>query len=296
MLEFHFSCNHRKGIKTLDEVELFRALIDSFNFSSNLCIAEEFHQKAKVSFKPCGPYKKSAAFLKKKQDHVDCELSDIYLVAYDSNLRKIKHTFIQAKFDSLNDVDTICKHGSAAELHQWDLLRRRPKLISGKFKGISIPEDILKKAPYKSVGSYLFFSKHYDFCFFDASRLKPKTNKPTSKANIKYRCRAAAETVRSLDIERHISPSGIEFYQHVYDFKVGSPVDLNSEKVFLKQMLRYTKASRQEVNSELIDEVLGVALEGIDLPDNEINLESPVPVDAIIIVRSFAKSIEGDER
>lgn len=295
LFEFNLSCHLRRRKQKLNEVELFRALLDSFNLPSYRCIAEEFHQKAKVRFKPCGPYKKCSKFIKKKQSFVDCELSDIYLVTYDGNSRQIKHTFIQAKYDSRNQVDVICQNGSEAELHQWDLLRRRPKLISGAFKGNQIPKDILNNAAYKSVGSYLFFSKNYDFCYFDASRLKPKTSKPASKAAVKYRCRAAPETVRMFsDVERHISSSSIEFYQHVFDFKVGSPVILGSEKAFLRQMLLYTKASRQEAESGLIDEILGVALEGVELPDQEINLENAVPVRSIIIVKSSPRQDEGN--
>lgn len=110
---------------------------------------EEYHGGGhQVTFKGKGGYSRIKA---------RCELSDLLVVVYDRQTKDARLAYIQAKSERSVPASTSGVHGRrlAANLEQWDLLGRRPKITGvGRFNP---PSDLLSGAQLKSVGSFVFF-------------------------------------------------------------------------------------------------------------------------------------------
>lgn len=276
---------YKKGVNSLalvNEVNLFKELIISFRTNSQNSFVKEFHQKSYVDFSPRGPFKSSKKYLNNGGNPVTCELSDIYLVVYCPHQKSLKHTFIQAKYDTKNDCNQILNGGSQAELHQWDLLHFRPQISNGNYKGKSFPANILSSATYPVVGSYVFFDTNRDFCFFSADILKPKSTRSKIKGIVHNYHQVSSIRQHSLDIEKVICNHSSDFFHSTYSFEIGSPVTSFQDLAYLKSLLSSLK---DESDSKLIDEILKTSLSEIDGAFGQKSIHTPYK--SFVLCRAF---------
>lgn len=133
------------------EIVLFRAMEASLKAIANPphVVVEEYHGAGhQVTFIGSGSYSRT---------HARCELSDLLVIVYDRQTKDARLTFIQAKSERTVPANLHRTSGAwlAANLEQWDLLARRPRINGvGSF---SPPPDLLSSAKLDSIGGFVFF-------------------------------------------------------------------------------------------------------------------------------------------
>lgn len=133
------------------EITLFQAMHKSMEGVAKCpeVVVEEYHgSNHQVTFTGTGTYSRTAA---------RCELSDLLVVVYDRQTMDARLSYIQAKSERIVAANACGIAGSrlTANLEQWDLLARRPRISGvGSFRP---PPDLLSSAPLASVGSFVFF-------------------------------------------------------------------------------------------------------------------------------------------
>jgi hypothetical protein len=148
------------------EVPLFQAMRKSLKAIGNSpdVVVEEYHGTShQVTFKGNGSYSRNCA---------RCELSDLMVLVFDEEANDARPTYIQAKSERAvpGNADGIADSHLAANLEQWDLLARRPRIRGvGSFNP---PADLLSSAQLDSVGSFVFFlhSAHGVDIYYAAAR------------------------------------------------------------------------------------------------------------------------------
>lgn len=139
-------CTYTEG-KTLNEIELFTKLEDSFISLKNSCQEYEISiihgNRSHVSFEVTGDYVRG-----KKGTVVTRELADMMFIVVSPARKEFRLFFLQNKVGH----DLMYEKKFPADLLQLDLLKFRPV-----FNQDGMPVDILQKAEMSSVGSYGVF-------------------------------------------------------------------------------------------------------------------------------------------
>ncbi|MCS4302399.1 hypothetical protein [Chryseobacterium sp. BIGb0232] len=143
------------------------------------------------------------------------ELSDLWIIAYSPIEKRIRMTFLQAKYHRKNLLPSRIFHG---DYFQYELLSTRPLLTHGS--SFNFPANILKFDCCDSVGSYgvfyIDYDKKIDMAYCCASQLTAD-NEPTSYRQffvnlsfppitvseqiIKCRCNICSELNYTFDID-----------------------------------------------------------------------------------------------
>lgn len=155
------------------EIALFRAMEASLTAIGQRrdVIVEEYHGSGhQVTFKGNGSYSRTQA---------RCELSDLLVIVYDRQTKDARLTYIQAKSERIVPAGAHGVRGLqlAANLEQWDLLKRRPRI-----KGVGSfapPVDLLSSALLESIGSFVFFlhgTSGVEVQYAAASKLRKPAN------------------------------------------------------------------------------------------------------------------------
>src|SRR5690606_20545664 len=135
------------------ELAHFRAMNSSMVTASTTDVrvaSHEYHgARHQVRFQGYGGYSRPNA---------RCELSDLAVVTFDKKLKKGRLTYIQAKYERLANRHccSLPPKTLAANLEQWDLLGRRPRLTGG-VGNFSPPPTLLSDAAHDSIGTFVFF-------------------------------------------------------------------------------------------------------------------------------------------
>jgi hypothetical protein len=175
---FHAASNGKRG-----EIDLFRALLQTFRIRKD-ALVEEFHgAKSHVIFDA----KRGAGRPKPR-----CELADLLLIAYRaSEPRSARLTWLQAK---VTDSDLSCRRSMSSppsftgNLEQWDLLANRP-LVRGPNRTFQPPDNLLSAAALPSVGSFGVFypvGAGFEMAYFVADCLRPRQNNPSSSGTLQF--------------------------------------------------------------------------------------------------------------
>jgi hypothetical protein len=168
------------------EINLFRALIASFNALGEDALAHEYHgNKHQVIFN---------AMRGAGRPIPRCELCDVMIIQYSAgNANTARVTFNQVKVT--NNVLGCSRPNTAAapesfsaNLEQWDLLSNRPA-IRAATTAYDPPSDLLSAALLPSVGTFGVFypsGTGFDFAYYIASDLAPLTNNPGKSGTLQW--------------------------------------------------------------------------------------------------------------
>ena len=209
------------------ELPLFRALRDSIISLSGRFRIEEFHGgNHQVRFKGKGSWGRTAA---------RCEISDLLVVTYfrRSDLR-IRMTFLQAK-RSRKKLDRLCDempsfHSQlkfSANLEQWDLLSRRPKVTG--VSPFAPPPNVLSGALLPSVGSFGVFHKDgaqpgVNFFYASADVLRPLGHPKSKHSTLNTKSTKMIRVSNGLP-EVALACCPCTFGSNLYLGYVGTPID-----------------------------------------------------------------------
>lgn len=122
------------------EVDLFRKMSTILSSSYKVAFIQEVH-------------KRSIRFMSTTVSvEARREIADLWIIAYSPSRKKVKMTFLQAKFHKAH----LARPGIfSAEFFQYELLSKRLMLSSGG--KLDLPKDILNSGCCDSVGSYGIF-------------------------------------------------------------------------------------------------------------------------------------------
>lgn len=140
------------------EIDLFRKMSQILSRNYNTLFIEETHQHYIHYHSPT-------------VNQTACrEISDLWIIAYSPSQKRIRMTFLQAKYHRKDIRPTRVFHG---DYFQYELLANRPQLIDGgRFR---FPLNILRFGCCDSLGSYgIFFvddNKNIDMAYCCASWL-----------------------------------------------------------------------------------------------------------------------------
>ncbi len=200
------------------EIVLFQAMQRSLKAIASPpdIVVEEYHgPNHQVTFKGSGRYSRASA---------RCELSDLLVIVYDRQTKDARLTYIQAKSERTVTANAhgIAGWSLAANLEQWHLLAKRPKINGvGSFRP---PADLLSVAPLSSIGSFAFFlhgTSGVDIYYAAASALSMPF--PYSQKNGKLRAVADACVCGAAPECRSVYGNA-EFGAFLFGLMIGSPI------------------------------------------------------------------------
>jgi hypothetical protein len=273
---------------TFSEVQLFRALIESFRHLRPKYLVEEYHGfKHQVYFNGAGAWARTPA---------RCELCDVLFVVYRTTPQlELRASFLQAKL-SREKHPTACSGyptvvpalNFKANLEQWDLLARRPVVLP--VPPFDIHPLALSSAQLPSIGSFGIFhrsGKKIEFTYASADTLAPVGMPKTKNARLS----TAAGTPRTRSVAGNMEATYCcclpTFGDALYALQIGSPIHATSGPngeplaISLARILReYVRTAGE--NSTIAREILG----SFDLPSVEGEM-GPLP--SLILIKSEAE-------
>jgi hypothetical protein len=272
---------------TFSEVQLFRALIDSFRHLRPRYVVEEFHGfKHQVYFNGAGAWARTPA---------RCELCDVLFVVYRTSPRlELRATFLQAKL-SREPHPTVC-HGFPktvpaidfkANLEQWDLLARRPVVLP--VPPFDIHPFALSDALLPSIGSFGVFhrkGKAIEFTYASADALSPVGTPKSKNARLSTTAGSARTRSNAGKIESTYCCCLPMFGDALYSLQIGSPVQSgvgpkgDALASWLGRVLREYARTAAE-NSVIAREILS----SFDLPGEE---GDAGPLPTLVLIKSEA--------
>lgn len=164
------------------EIAYFRALQNAFTGISKNYQIEEYHGSShQIVF--------NGSAHRWARRTARCELSDLMILAFRKNPSpSIRLSFIQAKFDKASHAHLGARMPKQislnANLEQWDLLSRRPRLSPANRSFTPMP-DLLSGALLPSVGSFIFLRAPHTSVIpsltYESADAISITGSPTSK-------------------------------------------------------------------------------------------------------------------
>ncbi len=131
--------NHRWS-KGDSEIHLFRKMSDILSANYDTLFIRETHQR-RISYHS-----------ETINHEASRELSDLWIIAYSPRQKRVRTTYLQAKYHRKN----ILPHGVfKGDYFQYELLAHRPILLHGG--AMNFPLDVLSGSCCDSVGSYGIF-------------------------------------------------------------------------------------------------------------------------------------------
>jgi hypothetical protein len=212
--------NETRGLK--NEVALFQAMTRTFSKLGNrifdVAVKELHGRKGIVSYRSKELLAPATA---------RCELCDLMIITYSNIKKEIRLTCFQAKYERKP------KHQDPRQFTidhvQWNLLAKRPDIISGTKKNTP-PPSLLSAALLPSVGSYGFFYRNksdpekFEIFYTVADLLRPKT---LSKAQ--YNRGYGVNTFAGFT-ERNATETSKDFARALYSLEIGTPVNIAGER------------------------------------------------------------------
>lgn len=277
------------------EIAQFRALMRAFGTLRGKFAVEEFHgAKHQVYFNGRGAW---------ARDPARCELCDLAILSYSNDgAFRGRLTFLQAKLEKgleLSDSDLLLYLIAGgipfkANLEQWDLLSRRPDILS--VRPFVAPPDLLSGAALASVGSFGVFHRSSHHCkeagFFYASAdcLVPDGSPSTRYGQLL--ASAGFHSGRVVDgyAERTFCRDMAAFGSSLFDLEIGTPVEDtagddpgDASRHKLRRWLARAVASHSA--GEQRDSAIANELRGI-LPDPGDAGDRPDSVPSLVVIRS----------
>ncbi len=127
--------------KTVDtEVDIFRKMSNILKVNYHVAFIEETHQHSITYYSPT------------VRRNAIRELSDLWIIAFSPSKKRIKTTFLQAKYHNSN---ILLARIFRADFFQFELLSTRPSLLKGSI--FNFPPDALSFGCCNSVGCYGVF-------------------------------------------------------------------------------------------------------------------------------------------
>lgn len=162
------------GLSGAGEIKLFPGFMDAYVSVGGPGIVEEYHgPRSQVCFHGRGKHWGRGA-------DAQCELADLLVVSLLSGGAEPRATFLQAKYEKRAPLGFCCPvefKDYVANMEQWDLLARRPKIRRANKRFVP-PSDLLSGATLASVGSFGFFYRNDagepQLQYVSADALKPK--------------------------------------------------------------------------------------------------------------------------
>lgn len=240
------------------EIDLFKKMSQILSRSYNTLFIEETHQHYIHYHSPT-------------VDQTACrEISDLWIIAYSPSEKRIRMTFLQAKYHRKDIRPTRVFHG---DYFQYELLANRPQLIDGgRFR---FPLNILRFGCCDSLGSYGIFyvdnNKRIDMAYCCAKMLtisdKPSSygqfivslsfppqtvNEDTGNCN----CNICSELNYTFDID--------VFTHYLLHLKIGSELFFKNTDIllFIKNLLQRT------VNIQVITPLINLINDSFDSNPN----------------------------
>lgn len=153
--------------RTDSEVDLFRKMSDVLKLTYNLTFVQETHQR-RITY-----YSNTIS------QNAQRELSDLWIIAFSPSQKRIRTTFLQAKYHRANLLPSGIFH---ADYFQFELLSTRANLLNGGT--FNFPLDTLSSGCCDSVGCYGIFyidnSASIDMAYCTAKLLSNTSVPPTS--------------------------------------------------------------------------------------------------------------------
>lgn len=228
-LSFQSAFQKAASIAPFKEVDLFRAMMNSFGTLKPKFYIEEFHGfKRQVYFDTSHPWMRPRA---------RCELCDVLFVTYSTTGRfEVRMTLLQAKLSRQSHITNSSAYAGKVEpqffegnLEQWGLLSGRPTLIPTTV--FVPPASLLASAVLPSVGTFGVFHRcatgNVDLFYATADTLNaaaiPKS--PNGRYG-KLVTAAGAPAARFISGwgEATYCPSAVEFAASLYKLQIGTPI------------------------------------------------------------------------
>lgn len=244
------------------EVDLFRKMSKILSATYNVTFVEETHQH-RISYHS-NTINQTALR----------ELSDLWIIAFSQSQKRIRTTFLQAKYHRNNILPTGVFH---ADYFQYELLSTRPKLLSGS--SFNFPADILTFSCCDSIGTYGVFyidsTKSIDMAYCCASNLNVGSV-PTTYGQF------------SVDLAFPTIPSAVNNcncdvcseLNYTYDIDVFTDnllqLNIGAEIQFYPEILDYVKNILRKNNIISMPDLFNLIDETLDFNsgDNKINNEN----------------------
>jgi len=280
---------HESSKARFSEVQLFRALMNSFSCMRSGFHVEEYHgAKHQVFFIGNGDWGRSPA---------RCELCDLVFVAYRPKpVWQCRVTFLQAKL-SKQKYPVLCRGYPArptsidfqANLEQWDLLSSRPAILG--VPPFRIPPLLLQEAELASVGSFGIFhrsqARSVQFLYSSADVLSvvgsPKTKHGrlalTPVPRMSRTTNGYRETVFCCCLGT--------FAESLYSLEIGTPVRSAASAAEPSALTHWLGELMQSYLMEHQDsEMAREILSGLGLIDQAADRLQPMPLPSIVIVKA----------
>lgn len=226
------------------EIKLFRKMSEILSTNYNVAFIEETHLHT-ISYHSATINQTAAR-----------ELSDLWIITFSPSKKRIRTTFLQAKYHRQNILPSGTFKG---DYFQFELLSTRPPLLTGS--SFNFPADILSFSCCDSVGTYGVFyiddTASIDMAYCCASKLTPAAVPttygqfsvplifPTDPISINScNCNTCGELNYTYDIDF--------FTNNLLQLKIGAEIQFYPEIVSFVRTALSTSTVNNTATSELI--------------------------------------------